>query len=53
MDYLKKKQMGLIKEEDEAESKLVQIYDKAPGQEPTIVKAEDLIVKTSSKKEKS
>ena len=53
MDYLKKQQMGLLKGEDETESKLVKIYDKAPGQEPTTVKAEDLIVKTSSKKEKS
>ena len=53
MDYLKKQQMGLLKGEDETESKMVKIYDKAPGQEPTVVKAEDLIVKTSSKKENS
>ena len=52
MDYLKKKQMGLIKEE-ETESKIVEIYDKAPGQDPARVKAEDLIVITSSRKENS
>ena len=46
--------MGLIKEEEGAtESKLIDVYDKTPGQSPTRIKAEDLIVITSSKKEKS
>ena len=54
LDYLKKKEMGLIKEEEGAtESRLIDVYDKTPGQSPTRIKAEDLIVITSSKKEKS
>ena len=50
MDYIKKKQLGLIKEEEELESRIIEIYDKAPGQEPTKLKTEDLITITSSKK---
>ena len=53
MDYIKKKQLGLIKEEDELESRVIEVYDKAPGQEPTKVKTEDLITITSSKKKDS
>ena len=53
MDYLKKKQLGLIKDDEEPESRVIDIYDKSPGQSPTKVKADDLIIITSSKKDKS
>ena len=53
MDYMKKKQLGLIKEEDELESRIIEVYDKAPGQEPTKLKTEDLITITSSKRKDS
>ena len=49
MDYIKKKQLGLIREEDELESQVIEVYDK----EPTKVKTEDLITITSSKKKDS
>jgi len=53
MDYMKKKQLGLIKDDNETESRLIEVYDKAPGQSPTMIKADDLITFTSSKKDKS
>ena len=51
MDYFKKKQMGLIKDEDE--NATIDIYEHAPGLSPTKVKRDDLVTFTSSKKEKS
>ena len=53
IDYMKKKELGLIKEGDELESRIIEVYDKAPGQEPTKVRTEDLITITSSKKKDS
>ena len=33
MDYIKKKQLGLIKEEDELESRVIEVYDKAKNRQ--------------------
>lgn len=48
MDYVNKVEMGLIKPDEE--SKMVEIYDGAPGRAPTKIKPEDLVSITSSVK---
>ena len=48
MDYVKKVEMGLIKPNEE--SNTVDIYDNAPGREPSKIKPEDLVSITSSVK---
>ena len=50
MDYVKKIQMGLIKPDEDPESRTVDIYDDAPGRGPTKIKSEDLVSITSSVK---